>query len=233
MVSQWRTFDDDVDFGEQRAVSATAFQFITITDMEYHCGSDPKYVCEVDIVDLALIPEKEQLSAKECYGCEDEDIDVEYLAQVCHGYGLKAPVWSESSNNRSALHRAARSQCRELLDESKLEIAMDRPVNALGSTAHEFMLGDFTSAMQRGCESGEPGARLTARLYGVPQAAIDNIRPGDFLPYVVGYNDALAGADHYEPRDELSPEYTRGYERGQRVKAGEAPAPSWLTSPNQ
>jgi hypothetical protein len=104
---------------------------------------------------------------------------------------------------------------------------MQRPVNALGSTAAEYMRGDLDSAMQRGCEAGDPTARLVAKMHGTPEHVIDNVRPADFLPYTFGYIAAMQGAPR-ETGPDLAPEYGRGYERGERVRKGEAPAPSWI-----
>ena len=47
---------------------------------------------------------------------------------------------------------------------------LEKPVNRIGSSAREFMTGDFTSAMQRGCESGDPSARLMAKMHGASQS---------------------------------------------------------------
>lgn len=89
--------------------------------------------------------------------------------------------------------REARREARALLDEYALEAAMDRPVNAIGSTAREYMKGDLTSAMQRGCEAGDKTARLVAKISGAPQEVIDDTRPADWMPYLVGYTDGVHG----------------------------------------
>ena len=89
------------------------------------------------------------------------------------------------------------------------------------------MVGDFDSALQRGCESGNPDARLMAKMHGIPQEAIDAARPTDFLPYLMGYSAAMNGGTK-ETDPDTSPEYFRGYDRGLNVKAGKCPAPTWI-----
>lgn len=218
---------------------ARQFFFVEVTDMRAATGDDygDRYVGEVKLVDLDAIGEKEIASAIKCCGGEDWIDDLSSrpgfdrdlaIAECCQSYGCYAPVHSSQSNNRRNEERAARRAAADMIaDSDTLADAMDRPVNALGSTASEYMRGDFTSAMQRGCEAGDPGARIMAKMYQIPQETIDDVRPEDWLPYVMGYMAAKQGGAR-ETSADVAPEYHRGFDRGMRVLKGEAPAPGWI-----
>jgi len=237
-ANKWnRVFDWGSDeLLDMRWVGGRAFQFVLITDMEACCGSDndghPKYHAEVDLVDLAELPDKEVASAIESCGWEDMGADDAQIAEACRSYGLKAPLWQEASNNWNNLLREGRREANSLLDSDALADAMDKPVNGIGSTAAEFMRGDITSAMSRGVVAGDPTARIMAKMYGASQEDIDaaenpDFRPDDFLPYVMGYMAAMAEAER-ETGDDLAPEYGHGYDRGVRTRTGKIRAPSWI-----
>jgi hypothetical protein len=236
----WTTISDggsDEWLYARRGAHARAFLFVSVMDMHAATGDDSgsRYASEVKLVDLDTLSEKQISDAQRSCGWDLDDMQDRpgfdrdlALAEMCQSYGHAAPVYSDGGNNRSKLEREARREANELAtDGDALEAALDRPVNALGSTAREYAAGDFMSAMQRGCESGDPGARLMAKIYQVPQDTIDDTRPDDWLPYAMGYMAAKAGSER-ETRDGIAPEYHRGYERGLRVLKGEAPAPSWI-----
>ena len=57
-------------------------------------------------------------------------------------------------------------------------------------------------------------------------AVIDDVRPSDWLPFFMGYMDGIDSRP--APADEdLAPEYGLGYTRGENVRDGKCPAPSW------
>lgn len=223
-------------------IGARRWIFVELMNMDEACGRDnegqPRYVCEVSMVDLDALSVETIASAVRSCGPsyrgpdgewhQDTNLSDAALAEICKSYGAAAPLESDSGDNWRELVRAARRAARSYAtDSGALESAMQRPVNALGSTAAEYMRGDFDSAMQRGCEAGDPTARLMAKMHGAPEHVIDDVRPVDWLPYVIGYMDGHAG----RPRDtspDIAPEYGRGYERGERVRKGEAPAPGWI-----
>lgn len=150
------------------------------------------------------------------------------IAETCKQYGHYAPLWDDQGNGRIVLRRLARRAARELAsDAGSMESAMERPVNKIGSTAREFMQGDIFSAMQRGAESGDPESRLMAKMYGIPDDVVNDARPADWLPYLMGYGDGLSERDR-ESDPDVAPEYHRGFDRGVRVRLGEVPAPGWI-----
>lgn len=211
------------------------FQFIELINMDDACGRDndgagqPKYNVSLRLVDLNVIPVATQVHAVKCCdleGAENSDLTI---AEACDSYGCHAPLGEWGGNNARQLLRLARREANRLLDSGTLESRLDRSVNAIGSSAREFMAGDFTSAVQRGCESGDATARLMAKMRGASQLEIDNVRPDDWMPYVFGYMAGLDGGKK-ETDPDTAPEYFRGFERGQKVKAGECVAPSWIKS---
>jgi hypothetical protein len=221
----------------RRGAHARAFLFVSVLDMHAATGDThgDRYASEVKLVDLATLSEKTIADAQRSCGWDLSDMadrpgfdhDLA-LAEMCQSYGAAAPVFSNGGSNRRALEREARREANDLAtDDNALEDALDRPVNAIGSTAREYAAGDFASAMQRGCEAGNPNARLMAKMHAVPQPVIDDTRPDDWLPYAMGYMAATSGSER-ESNADIAPEYQRGYDRGVRVKAGEAPAPSWI-----
>lgn len=235
MLGKWLTLLDDYGLKEMRQVGPRAFQFIEITDMVEACGRDnegrPQYVAELSLVDLAVVPLHDIKAARESCGWEGApDTDVA-LAEMVHSYGVRGMLGSWEGNGRTVVRRLARSEAHTLaMDSEAMEAKLETPVNRLGTTAREAMAGDIDSAMVRGVEAGRPDARLMAKMYGADQWMIDDARPADFLPYLMGYMSGVQGGSKEEsdPANPISPEYFRGYERGERVKRGECPAPGWI-----
>lgn len=222
-----------LDYGgkNMRHTTGKQFQFVELINMDEACGRDndgqPKYVVELRMVDLNALSDSTIKSALNCCGQDGRDLPNMAVAECCDSYGAHAPLESYSGNNARKLLRQAYRAANEYLDSSALESALEKPVNKIGSSAREFMNGDFMPAIQRGCESGDVGARIMAKMHGVEQSAIDDVRPADWLPYVMGYMAAMAGGTK-ETDPDTAQEYFRGYERGQNVKAGKCPAPSWI-----
>ncbi len=158
------------DYGGKwyRRVAPGTYQVIELTNMDDACGRDNEghdpYVVELSLVDLTTIPLDVQHSAMRSCGI-DEVIPQDHLAIVCYEHGCKAPLESWSGRAWSKLLRAARSEAHALArDASALAERMDRPVNAIGSTATEYMHGDVTSAILRGVAVGDPAAELMLRM---------------------------------------------------------------------
>ena len=223
-----------------RRVGAHAFQFVEVLDMHSATGEThgDRYAGQVDLVDLSqLTPAYLRDAQRSCgWDLDEHELTADQreraLAEMCHSYGCKAPLGSCSSNNRGKCEREMRSLAHECLDEHELEDRLDnRAVNALGSTAREYMTGDLYAAMSRGVVEGNHNARIMAKMYGVSQTDIDmasDSRPSDWLPYLFGYQDGLR--DSHTRETDLAPEYEQGFSRGKRVTAGEAVAPGWIKS---
>lgn len=166
-----------------RHVSGGMFHVIEVTDMDDACGRDnegsPKYVVELTVVDIDAITDKHHQEAKKSYGVDDmDDSDPRTRAEVLHGAGAKGMLRSVSTDNRSEGFAECRKESYRLSREpGAMDEALQKPVNKIGSTALEYMQGDIYSAIARGVEAGKPGARLMAKLHGVPESALPPIDP--------------------------------------------------------
>lgn len=237
-VGKWITLADwgSDEFLECRKVGARAYQFLRIMDMDATCGRDneghDKFAVDLSLVDLGSLSAKQIDDAYRSCGWEmPEDMAPEArelaTAEMCFQYGNRAPLFDSSGGSWHKLRREARSEAKSYLDTDTLADALDRPVNALGSTASEYMRGDLDSAIGRGVLAGSPTARLVAKIHGVPENVIDDARPADWLPYFLGYQDGQMGEEK-RTDDDLAPEYHLGFDRGVNVAAGRAPAPGWI-----
>jgi hypothetical protein len=234
-MSKWMYLGDAnmLDYGGKnyRHVGKQQYQFVELINMDEACGRDnegqSKYVVELRLVDLDAVSDSTVKSALECCGMENQDLSNITIAECCDSYGAHAPLGSWSGNNARKIMREAYKLANELLDDSALEEQLEKPVNKIGSTALEFMQGDTMSAIQRGCESGNTDARIIAKMHGNSQETIDNTRPADFLPYVMGYMCAMNNGQK-ETDPDTSPEYFRGFDRALAVKEGKCPAPNWI-----
>lgn len=194
--TKWITFGDanplDYGGGFWRQTGPRTFQFIELTNMDEACGRDnegqSRYVVELALVDLSAIPEEEQASARQSCGWDNAPHSDSALAEMCYQYGTRAPLGSWDGNNAGKLLRAAKSEARSLLDSRTLASQLEKPVNKIGSTAAEFMRGDIQSAMMRGIEAGDQGARIMGKMHGATNEEMDAIQRAaqlKFLPVVI------------------------------------------------
>lgn len=216
-MKKWQVLRDDDDLIEVKALGGRKYLVLEVLDLKAHTG-EGEFCVDLALVDIDEVDTKTIRSAMQCYGCEDQPEEL-YLVEMLHGYGAKAPLFSAQAGGRVVARRLGRSEA------SKLDIdeAMDRPVNALGSTAREYMNGDFQSAVYRGIQEGGQQARIMSKLYGVDPD--EHIK--DRLPFLMGFLAGKAGQAN-EANEDYSPHYTSGWERGQRVARGEASPPSWI-----
>jgi hypothetical protein len=235
-VGKWITlYDDAGTFKETRQVGKGKYQVIEVIDLHEHISereateNGGRFSGALSFIDLNAVPETELDKACVFCGLEREKGTSDLaLVEALQDYGCKAPIGSCSETTEAKCKKAMRQEAKEALEN--LTERLNKPVNAIGSTASEYMRGDIMSALQRGVEAGEPGARVMAKMYGNAPHVIDDTRPEDWLPYFTGYQDGIAGSPKQESTRVIAPEYFRGYERGQRVKNGECPAPSWIKS---
>jgi hypothetical protein len=224
-LNKWRVLRDDDDLLEVKHLGEGKYLFIEVLDMKAHTGEGAFYV-EVSCVDLDEIPPQGIEKALRSCGAEEEDIsnlDNLDAAECCHGYGYKAVLGGEDAGGAVVARRAGRRIAKEALQD--LDGAMERPCNALGSTAAEMMRGDIFSALDRGVQEGRQDARIMSKLYGFDPD--EHIK--DRLPYTMGFLAGKAGQPN-EATDEYAPEYTFGWERGVRVARGESSPPTWIKS---
>jgi hypothetical protein len=139
-------------------------------------------------------------------------------------------MYDGQSNNFEELLRELKREARCMRESpAAREVALDRPVNALGSTAREMARGDIFSGMERGVSAGKPEAILMAKMYGAKVATPP--RPVNWMPWLMGYQDARNGKPHLTRKiagGALAPEYMQGYQYGEFVNQGIAEVPSWI-----
>jgi hypothetical protein len=179
------------DYGGKWARRAAdgSYYVLDFTNMLEACGeeaADCPFVCEVKRVDLSDIPDERIKSALQCVGLRflgdaivsDSGDEVApagdtrrrelVLVEACVSYGCTQPLESFSGAKYPARIRAeARRYAESLMkDAAALQVRLDHPVNAIGSTAAEYGRGDIDSALNRG--PFDTGKNLMRRLHGLP-----------------------------------------------------------------
>lgn len=138
------------------------------TNMEDACGDDApyKYDCEVKCLNLSEVDVKAALQCSGYIQREDGVIVDDYrsdviasepkyielvLVECCIQYGFGAPLESFTGDKYPKRIRAqARRFAEECMkDDDLLEEKLERPVNAIGSTAREYGAGDLNAALNR------------------------------------------------------------------------------------
>lgn len=236
-----------------RKVAHHRYHMIEMIDVtDYSDFPDYNYIVDLSEIDLDMVSEKNLESAKQSCGWDDMDLNnPEYVAEMLHSYGLKAPIEAFDGNNWHKMFREARKFSYSFdNDLQKHEEMMNRPVNKIGSTAREFMQGDFRSGMIRGISEGDAVAKIMGKMHGITDEAIDKIKgietkvtvckfrmhpsnspdsvpSDDPLPYTVGFMAGINSAKMEDDREELAPSYIEGYKFGVSVRCGDNPWPDW------
>ncbi len=255
-IAKFVTLYEDYQATYARRVRDRVYHVIKFTDFVDACGEDEakeigaKYGVDLKEIDLDITPQKDIDCATSGYG-EEQEFNDYALVECLVDYGYGAPLFDDIGNNRSKLMRSARKESLTMEnDHEAYEQAMDKPVNAIGSTAREYGQGDITSAMTRGVCADDPEAKLMAKIHGVPDEAIQacvGTVPGrtiyrinkhlmrgiqDPLAYIAGFVDALSGKGKArvdpDDNDTLAPAYLKGYKHAVAYKAGDAKKPEWL-----
>ncbi len=172
----WTDIGSDVNWSEYggrwaRHIAGTRYHVIRFENCEEWGDGATGYHCDLQEVDIT----NERLSSA-LNSCDlpADGLD-EYgepfkhwhlmVVEALSSYGAYAPLWQEAGTNSHKLLRAAKRESRLLAtDDEAYQVRMDRPVNAIGSTAREYATGDVNSAILRGLEAGDPKADLMARM---------------------------------------------------------------------
>ena len=154
-----------------------SYYVVVFTNMIDACGErdlgdGDKFLAEVRRVVLSDIDSETLRQARKCVGLDLETVDEPHreLAQVeaCSSYGAYAPIESFSANGWASRVRSQAFRCAEQMmkDAAAVEVAMAKPVNKIGSTAHEYMRGDINAALDRG--PFDPTKNLMRKMHGLP-----------------------------------------------------------------
>lgn len=158
-----------------------AWYVLRFTNMEDACGEREakemgiRYECSVLRVDLRTVPIEKQQTVLESFVQTDWNAEAREQAIV---YGLvadgcAAPLTEESAWSHPERVRAAAWRAAEILmnDYDSRERLLDRPVNAIGTTAREFGTGDIMAGLRRyadGNGEGDSKKDLMLRLQTAP-----------------------------------------------------------------
>ncbi len=173
-MTKWTDIGSDVNWREYggnwaRHIDGTRYHVIRFINMVDACGRDATdtYLCELVEVDTTSDRLADALDSSDGQLTEqDVIIGSEWKSvEALSSYGAYAPLWQYSGENAHAIVREAKRQSRYLCsDAMAYEARMDRPVNAIGSTAREYAAGDMLSGILRGVAQGDPRAELMLKM---------------------------------------------------------------------
>ena len=171
----WTDLGSDINWPDYhgtwgRKAPDGSWYVLTFTNMVDACGeecADKPYLCDVKRLLLADLNCRDIDNALKSYGWsvawssgvihtgnggEITSPDSEAaLIECCIRYVFGAPLESFAGRVHAARVRADARRYAEacMRDESALQTALDRPVNAIGLTAREYGVGDLASALAR------------------------------------------------------------------------------------
>jgi hypothetical protein len=183
LMSGWQFLMGDVnytDFGGKwvKQIENNIYHIIELINM-WDCTGDynqDKYNVSLQEINLDLIDIQSAL--KYCGWGNDVDItDPLIIVESISSYGSYAPMGDYNGNNYRKLLREAKNESNKLAsDEFYHGLQLDRPVNRLGSTACEYMQGDFQSAMLRGISQDDSSAKIFGKIHGLSNDDMEGIK---------------------------------------------------------
>jgi len=172
----WKWLTGDVNFTDYggswyRKIDDLRYHVIRLDNWEDMAGADAsEYTYNVTLSEVNLGDADQLQAAMKSCGWEDGTDDygnpLPDLAKVdaMHGFGARAHLGEWNGNNYRKMLAEAKRESRSLDDPDTYEDAMNKPVNAIGSTARELQKGDVQSAILRGLAEGDPKAELMCKL---------------------------------------------------------------------
>lgn len=247
---------EDYDAWYVRRLEGRRYHFMQLLDLVEACGESEakemggKYNVDLHEIDLDLVPKDQIKGVMDSIGWDEatmKNMSEAVVATEVGRYGYGAPLYSETGSNREQLLKNCRHESARLqADRAAYEEAMNKPVNAIGSTAREFGQGDLRSALFRGIQEDTPEARIIGKIQGFNEGTMDQIKEqkpfpitsmsiavkkvpsDDPIAYMMGYQDALGGHGKADAGDDkLAPAYLEGYKKGVAVKAGDEKFPEF------
>lgn len=117
---------------------------LNIIDFEEATGEKiegKRYVAEIKAVAPSLISKEEKKSVGESMGVDLKGLSEKDQAIEIEEYGISAPLFQETSDDKKALLRKAHEQ--EQIIPNLFGFYMDKQQNALGATGWDIIRGDY------------------------------------------------------------------------------------------
>jgi hypothetical protein len=165
-VAPWQMLQDGSDGTWQYwRKQGMCFWFIEVIDYKEHLSEkewrenpsfdEGLFEATLKLVDLSEVPSEKIAEALRSCGRDDieeleDDQKLLWSAEALASYGTYARMGTWQNTRMVTARAPAREECDRLMnDDAYYEEQMERPVNALGSTAREFARGDLWSSLQR------------------------------------------------------------------------------------
>jgi hypothetical protein len=185
VMAGWQFLVGDInymDYGGKwvKQIDDTIYHVIELINWHDATGEylKPTYNVELQEIDISKADLK---SALDCHGYTQDNIsswdNLEIMLVECvSGYGQYAPMGTYNGNNYRKLLTQAKQESKQIESDYDYHCyKLDRPVNKLGSTAQEYMVGDFNSALIRGIASNDPHAKIFGKIHGLTEEDMSSV----------------------------------------------------------
>jgi len=143
----WTDIGSDVNWSEYggrwaRHIEGTRYHVIRFENCREWGDGATGYHC--DLQEITLDNPQLERALESCGGSDlDGESKVEWVkVDALSSYGAYAPLWQQAGTNARELLRAAKRESRTLeRDADAHEERMNRPVNAIGTSARNYGLG--------------------------------------------------------------------------------------------
>lgn len=157
------------------------FHFVVVIDM-WEVDSSSKsdgglhYCVDLYHVDTMAVSEKEIEAA--FMGRDLKGKTPTEIAWALLDYGARAPLHTVATNNLKQGERECKGVSYKCDADASLlhKLLHDTPVNKIGSTAYEMMIGDISPALHRGLKKGDKAAAVMGKMYGLTDEQIKSFR---------------------------------------------------------
>ena len=144
-------------------------------EYKYHCDLSRVVLCDLPVDQIKTAMSYCGYTWDEILSWDTTEAAECALVYACVSAGSRAPLDQNTSNgNPERLRVWARKEAEDYIrSEARVRRAMSKPVNAVGSTAEEYMQGDLDSWKTRYLCTGEqdPKKDLMLKLTGLPRKA--------------------------------------------------------------
>lgn len=175
----WIDIGSDVNWDEHggnwaKKAQDGSWYVITFDNLEGHGIYDlPKYLATVKNIEPREVDTEELKSALQCIGMDFKDVDDELelvFALNSHGIFATLEEISGDKNPDSIKERAIKVAEEFMSDSNKLNEALDKEINKIGTTNRGARNGDILAGLKRYVSNGEIGTNpekdMMVRIFG-------------------------------------------------------------------